>query len=576
MSSKVDSINSHQLDSSIGSKEIKAVVVDDERYLDADAGDGTTALDQQLSGLKLGLTLFSLMMCMFLVALDTTIVTTILSTVGNKFHAFAKVGWLNTGFMLPMAVLMPSYGRLSIAIGRKPTLMAGVIIFEIGSLIAALSVSMDMLIGGRVIQGIGGGCIQSMVMVIMSEAVPVNHRPLAFALVGITFSVSSVLGPLIGGAFASHVSWRWCFYINLPFGGLAFTILTFCFNPPKPLGNVWKKLKLIDYVGTFLISSSLTLILLGFTFGGVQFPWRSAAVILCFVLGFLLLVAFSIWNFKFAKHPIIQKEILNAKIICSAMTMWFIFGWFLSATTYLAIYFQVMFNASPWKSGVDLLPFIIAVALSAVVSGVFIKKTGFVKYTLIAATSAGFIGTGLITLLKGDSPVKDRIGLLILGGISVGFSFQPTLLSCQLEAPRDIQGSLIQVTVFFNFIRNFGPALAVTISQLIFQETGQRKIVSTLATLKVSEPSLYELLSKYDSKSLIQTPDLIKSLPDAARVLIHGDFMGALQNVFYFNLAQAAAAFALGMWTTNKKMPKEEHVVTKKKLEAEKKALTEA
>lgn len=575
MSLKVESTESQQFEDAVPESTSAALPKQDEKYLDSNAGDGTNALDQHVTGFKLALTLGSLVICLFLVALDSTIVTTILSVVGNKFHSFSKVGWLNIGFMLPMAVLMPSYGRVSIAFGRKYTLMAGIAVFELGSLIAALAQSMDMLIGGRVIQGIGGGCIQSMVIVIMSEAVPVNYRSLAFALVGLTWSVASVLGPLIGGAFASNVSWRWCFYINLPCGGVALLVLIFFFNPPKPQGSILKKLKIIDYVGTFFIAAGVTLILLGLTFGGVDFPWRSAAVILCIVLGGILLVLFIIWNFRFSKFPIIQKDVLNAKIILSSMTMYFIFGWFISATTYLAIYFQVIFNATPWKSGLDLLPFIISVALSAVVSSVFIKKCRLIKLPMHISTVLGPIGTGLILLLNGHSPAKDRIGLLIVAGISVGFSFQPTLLAAQLEAPRSIEGSLIQVTVFYSFLRSLGPAVSVTISQLIFQETGQRHLKQLINGIKLTDPSLFELLSNYDPKALIQTPDLINLLPQNGKTLVHTGFMIALKNVFYFNLAQAIAAFLLGLFTTNKTIPKDENVVTKKKLEAEKKAQTD-
>ncbi|EMG46397.1 putative MFS-MDR transporter, partial [Candida maltosa Xu316] len=202
-------------------------------YKEADAGDGTKAHEQYLTGFPLFFTISSCIVSLFLVALDQTIVSTILTTVGTKFNAFEKIGWLTSGFMLPMACLVPSYGNLSIAFGRKWTLVAGIVIFEIGSLISGIANSMSLLIVGRVVQGIGGGAIQAIVMVILTEVVPMNKRSMVFASISVVYTTSSVLGPIIGGGL-EKISWRWCFYINLPVGGVALAILMYGFNPPRP------------------------------------------------------------------------------------------------------------------------------------------------------------------------------------------------------------------------------------------------------------------------------------------------------------------------------------------------------
>ncbi|ODQ77778.1 hypothetical protein BABINDRAFT_177748 [Babjeviella inositovora NRRL Y-12698] len=170
------------------------------KYYEADAGDGTTAQEQYLTGVPLYLSVLACVLCLFLTALDSTIVATILTVVGNEFHSFNQIGWLTAGFLLPMAVLAATWGKLSIVFGRKWTMVVCVVVFEIGSLISALANSMDMLIGGRVISGIGGGGIQTLVFVIISESVPINKRPSALASVGCTFAVASVLGPLLGAA----------------------------------------------------------------------------------------------------------------------------------------------------------------------------------------------------------------------------------------------------------------------------------------------------------------------------------------------------------------------------------------
>ena len=148
-----------------------------EYYYEADAGDGTHATEQYVTGFRLVLTLFSCIVSLFLVVLDQTIVTTIISDVGNNFKAFDKIGWLTSGYLLPMACLSLLNSKIAVAFGRKNCLLVGILIFEIGSLVAALAKNMPMLIGARVIQGLGGGTIQSMISIILTESVPISKDP---------------------------------------------------------------------------------------------------------------------------------------------------------------------------------------------------------------------------------------------------------------------------------------------------------------------------------------------------------------------------------------------------------------
>lgn len=254
------------------------------KFIESDAGDGSKREDQYLHGPRLALCFVAIFLCLFLVALDQTIIATLLTVVGNKFNGFDRIGWLSAGFLLSMAVFAATWGKISIIFGRKITMFIAVSLFEAGSLMCALANDMNVLIGGRVLAGIGGGGIQSMVFILISEIVPLEVRPLGMAGMGCTFAVASVLGPLIGGAFTSSVSWRWSFYINLPIGGVAAAFFFWAFNPPKTKGGIREKLKMIDYLGTALLSAGLVIFLLALTFGaGNQFSWDSAAVICCFI-----------------------------------------------------------------------------------------------------------------------------------------------------------------------------------------------------------------------------------------------------------------------------------------------------
>ncbi|RLV95146.1 Vacuolar basic amino acid transporter 5 [Spathaspora sp. JA1] len=528
---------------------------DSKKYIEADAGDGTRAHEQYLTGYHLGLTLASCIISLFLSALDQTIVSTILTTVGERFDGFDKVGWLTSGFMLPMACLAPSYGKISIAFGRKWTLLVGVIIFETGSLICALSNSMAMLIGGRVIQGIGGGAIQAMVIVIMTECVPISKRSLVFASISIVYSTSSILGPLIGGGL-TKVSWRWCFYINLPIGGIAIIVLLIGFKPPNPKGNLREKLAKIDYIGTILLTAGLVLLLLALTFGGIEYPWSSSQIIILFTMGGVTLIAFFIWNFKFSKNPIILSEFLRINpVLAASLSAMFNFAFFIANLTYLALYFQVIFNASSLQSGIYLLPMVISVCVSSFCNSMFINITKWIKPTMLLSGILSPIGTGLFLLLGKNASLGIRIGVLIICGISIGLQFQSSLLSAQLGVSKTIPGALILVTIFQNFLKSMAATVAVNISQLLFQTTGT-KYITKLNNSLPSDSLDHQMLSNFTAKQLISNPRIITGLPESTRELILDQYMKAFKNVFYWGLALGSCCFLCSLFTTNKRIPK--------------------
>ncbi|KAI5970273.1 SGE1 [Candida margitis] len=553
--------STHASEEEINHKVVNTEPLRQEKYTEADAGDGTKAHEQYLHGVPLLLTILSCIVTLFIAALDQTIVSTILTTVGDHFNSFEKVGWLTSGFMLPMACLIPSYGKISIAFGRKATLIGGIIVFEIGSLISALANSMSLLIGGRVIQGVGGGAIQSMVMVILTESVPISRRSLVFASVSIVWSTSSVLGPIIGGAL-EKITWRWCFYINLPIGGVSLLVLIFGFHPPKPKGNIREKLSTIDYVGTFFMTSGLVLVLLGLTFGGIDFPWRSAAVICLFTIGGVLLIIFAVWNFRFSTNPIILAEFIKSPTTMTAtISAMFNFGFFISNLTYLAVYFQVVFNASSLQSGIDLLPLVVSVTIASLANSMFINLTKNVKITMVVSGVLSPLGSGLLLLLDKNSSVGKRIGILLVSGIAIGLQFQSSTLSAQLVAPKHVPGALILVTVLLNFARELASTVSVTIAQLLFQTTGTRYIKDLQLNVNRNIDGYNEFTSM-SAKSLISNPRLVRTLPNEVRELVLDQFVKALKNVFYFGLALAAVCFIASLFTTGKKIPKTKDIKT--------------
>lgn len=536
------------------------------KYFESDAGDGTLSTEQHMVGKQLLLTLLSCFIASFISALDQTIVTTTYSAVGNKFHDFDKIGWLNSAFLVPMCTFCPIYGKLSIAFGRKYTLLTGIVVFELGSLIGGLSNSMDMLIGGRVIQGLGAGCIQSLVSIIVSESVPISKRLSSIASIALSYSIASILGPFIGGAFTSKVSWRWCYYVNLPVGALAVGLLILGYHPPKPtFTDIPSRLKKIDFICCFFLISGLVLLLVGITFGGGDYPWLDARVIFPVVFGGILFIVFLMHNFISSFEPMIMRECVTIpQLFCAATAGFCNFAMFLATVTYLVVYFQVILGHSAWQSGIDLLPLIASVTLTAVANAILTKYTRHVKLFYMIGGAFGIIGNSLVSLkINASTPSSERIGFLILVGISLGFLVQCTLLSCQMKAPRSKPGSLILVTTFVNFMRFLGGTLGVTIATLIFQQVTLLQITSGIEKIierGVSDTELEQLL-QINGLQLLNSPDIIDDLPSDIESLVFSSIMKGIRCALYLGLGFSVAAFLFSLFATNQRIPKNADVM---------------
>lgn len=526
-------------------------------FFESDAGDGTKRQEQYLYGMELYTCLVAILACLFLMGLDQTIVSTILSDVGQKFNSYNEIGWLTSGFMLTVCVFTPVWGKLSIAFGRKVCFLLCVFLFEVGSLITALANGMNMLIGGRVLAGIGGGGIQVVAYIVIAEIVSIDRRPLAMGLVGVIYSFSAILGPIICGLFTTYVTWRWCFYVNLPIGGLAFIFLVFLYNPPKAHGTFKEKIITIDYLGIFLIISGLVIFLLALTLGSEnKYSWNSAAIICCFIIGCLLIIAFFVWTFSFSKNPLIPFEIVKViQISAAAITAFAMLGYFFGTLVYVVFYFQVILGKDSIHSGISLLPIIIAMVISTILCAILIQKTTYVKPFTLGAGVLGPIGMGTICLLDIDSSTSKQIGYLIIFGVAVGFQVQLCLISAQISAPKT-PGSTILSTTFINFSRSLGASIITCLSQAVYTSSFSRYYTEGLK--RQTNEKIAEELRGLTAKHLNSSTNIIKDLSPVAQNFVKIQIMKAIKNVFYMTTGVACLSFITCLFMTNKKLPKEE------------------
>ncbi|GAN05514.1 MFS general substrate transporter [Mucor ambiguus] len=497
------------------------------------------------------LTFIGLQVSLFLAALDNTIVATALPKIGSDFNQMSIVAWVATAYILTFDAFQPLFSKFSDIFGRKWILMFGIGVFLFGSVLCGASTSMIMLIVGRAIAGIGAAGIFSMVFVIFSDLVPLEQRGTYQGIINAVFALSSVCGPLIGGSLTDYVSWRWNFYINLPIGAVAMLVLFFFLRLPTPQGKLMDKLKRVDYAGTVIVLAFATLFLLALNFGGQEFPWKSAAVIVPLVLSILLIGLLVLVEKKFAKEPIMPPRLFtNRSVVSVILTNWFFGMTFFSAVYYLPIYFQVVRNDSAMWSGIRLIPMQMVLTVLSTLVGLTISKTGVYRPLICV----------------------EIYGITIIGGAGLGCLFSSTIIALQASVePKDIA----VVTGLGNFARILGGALGVgKIRILVELELACSSFASFVAiSSAVLNSQLTQELPKYlpmeEAVKVIQSSEYVNhGLPTEYLATTLRVYVESLQLIWYVLIPMAGLGFISSLFVKH-------HSIRRHKKAAEKKAKEE-
>ncbi|MHC5259847.1 DHA2 family efflux MFS transporter permease subunit [Streptomyces sp. UC4497] len=473
----------------------------------------------------------ALLLGMLLASLDQTIVSTALPTIVSDLGGLEHLSWVVTAYMLAATAATPLWGKLGDQYGRKKLFQLAIIIFLVGSALCGLSQNMGQLIGFRALQGLGGGGLMVLSMAIVGDIVSPRERGKYQGLFGAVFGATSVLGPLLGGLFTEHLSWRWVFYVNLPIGVVALLVIAAALHIP-----VRSTKHRIDYLGTFLVASVATCLVLVASLGGTTWAWGSPQIIGLAALGVVLGVAFVLVEFR-ASEPVLPMRLFRVRTFTLSAIISFVIGFAMfGAMTYLPTFLQVVQGVTPTMSGVHMLPMVFGLLLSTTLSGQVVSRTGRWKVFPVAGTAITLIGLLLLHNMDEHTATGIMSLYFFVFGVGLGLVMQVLVLIVQNAVPYEDLGVATSGATFF---RSIGASFGVAIFGTIFANQLGSKLGDALAGR--------QLPPGVTPDSLGSDPRGIASLPPDVRAPVIHAYSTSITDVFLYAVPVTLLAFALAL-----------------------------
>ncbi|KAM3068359.1 hypothetical protein ACMFMG_009496 [Clarireedia jacksonii] len=489
-------------------------------------------------------------MATFLAALDVAVVTTALPNITADFKASQTAySWIGSAYLLTYSSITPLWAKMSDVFGRKPILLAANVVFFVGSLVCARSSSVGMLIAGRAIQGGGGGGLVVLVNITLADLVSLRERGKYLGIIGMVWATASATGPSIGGALAEKVSWRWCFYINLPCDGAAFLALLFFLKVHNPRTKLWDGIRAIDWLGTFLILGAVLMLLLGLQYGGVSYPWDSAIVICLLVFSVFTFGIFFLVQWKVAKYPLIPLRLFKRRDRLAVLGVASTHGFaFVSVAYFLPFYFQTVLGATPILSAVWFLPLALVLASLSIITGTFIMKTGIYVELIWVGLALATLGFGLLIDLPAYRSWPRIVIFQIIAALGLGPNFQAPLIAMQSKVtPSDTAVG----TATFGFTRNLSSSMSVVIGGVIIQNRVQSH-AAKFAAAGISQSVINKVVSGSAGSA-----GAIRSLTASQRGVVRAALADSLSKMWIFYTCMLFLgllfSFGIGRTTLSKK-----------------------